>query len=202
MPEELKKEFSDDELVEAVRKGYTEDFSVLVKRYGRKIFHFVKRMTADADEAESITQEVFTNVFAHLNRYTCQGNFQAFIFRAAKNTTLNHLNRQKRTVFFSRLVKSAESFTVRDNRCQNEDPSEILARKESQDMVTAALKRLRETQRLALILKVYLDLSYKEIADITGWSTSKIETLISRAKTALKKDILLQEMPSSDVKKE
>jgi DNA-directed RNA polymerase specialized sigma24 family protein len=56
-------------------------------------------------------------------------------------------------------------------------------------MMKAALKTLSENQRLALIMKVYLDFSYKRIADITGWSVPKIETLISRAKGNLKKYI-------------
>lgn len=60
-------------------------------------------------------------------------------------------------------------------------------------MVTAALKELKENQRLALVLKVYLDFSYNKIAEITGWSVPKIETLISRGKTALKNKILLQQ---------
>ena len=53
----------------------------------------------------------------------------------------------------------------------------------------SALYELKENQRLALILKIYLEMSYKEIAEITDWSTSKIETLISRAKGNLKKKL-------------
>ncbi len=50
-----------------------------------------------------------------------------------------------------------------------------------------------EEQRLALVLKVYLEFSYRQIREVTGWSVPKIETLISRAKARLKKNILLQE---------
>jgi len=60
---------------------------------------------------------------------------------------------------------------------------------------------LKENQRIALILKVYLDFSYKNISKITGWSIPKIETLISRAKKSLKNKIFLQENKDKNVYK-
>ena len=62
-----------------------------------------------------------------------------------------------------------------------------------EEMLTAALKNLNENQRIALIMKVYLDFSYKKIAGITGWSIPKIETLISRAKSNIKNQICSRE---------
>ena len=61
------------------------------------------------------------------------------------------------------------------------------------DQILTGLKALKENYRLALILKVYLDFSYKQIAEITGWSIPKIETLISRAKAQLKDLVNVQE---------
>ena len=66
-----------------------------------------------------------------------------------------------------------------------------LERNEQQILLIAALKQIKENYRLALIMKVYLGFSYKQIAEITGWSIPKIETLISRAKGELKKRIFL-----------
>lgn len=183
----------DDEIVESVRSGNTDDFSLLIGKYGQKVHHFILRMVKDPDEAKNISQEVFTNVFAALSRYVCQGNFQAFLFRAAKNTTLNYLNRQKRLVFFSSMLNQGDKFDTGELSAESADPEELFRRRRREDQVNEALSRLKENQRLALVLKVYLDLSYKEIAAITGWSTPKIETLISRAKSALKKDLMLQE---------
>ena len=55
------------------------------------------------------------------------------------------------------------------------------------------MRSLPEEQRIALILKIYLEFSYKQIRAISGWSIPKIETLVSRAKSRLKKNIELQE---------
>jgi transposase len=64
-----------------------------------------------------------------------------------------------------------------------------MERDQQEEVLTAALKTLNENQRIALILKVYLEFSYHQIAEITGWSVPKIETLISRAKSDLKDKI-------------
>jgi RNA polymerase sigma factor (sigma-70 family) len=67
-----------------------------------------------------------------------------------------------------------------------ETPEKAIDKKQKDKALLNALYSLKENQRLALVLKVYLEMSYKEISEITGWSISKIETLISRAKGNLK----------------
>jgi RNA polymerase sigma-70 factor, ECF subfamily len=184
------RELTDDEIVAAVLGGRSRDFEILVRRYSGKIIHFVARMTADDDEARSIAQEVFLKIFQNLAYYRPQNNFSAFIFKVARNMTLNWLNRQKRTVFFSRLLgRELDNAPFRQEapRLSPQDQSE------RDDAVMRNLRLLPEEQRLALVLKVYLEFSYKQIREVTGWSVPKIETLISRAKSRMKKNILLQE---------
>jgi RNA polymerase sigma-70 factor (ECF subfamily) len=184
------RELTDDEIVAAVLGGRSRDFEILVRRYSGKIIHFVARMTADDDEARSIAQEVFLKIFQNLAYYRPQNNFSAFIFKVARNMTLNWLNRQKRTVFFSRLLgRELDNAPFRQEapRLSPQDQGE------RDDAVMRNLRLLPEEQRLALVLKVYLEFSYKQIREVTGWSVPKIETLISRAKSRMKKNILLQE---------
>jgi RNA polymerase sigma-70 factor (ECF subfamily) len=181
---------TDDQVVAAVLSGRSRDFEILVERYSGKIIHFIARMTADNDEAQSIAQDVFLKIYQNLAYYRPQNNFSAFIFKIARNMTLNWLNRQKRTVFFSRLLGRELDKAPFRQETPRLSPQE---RSEREDAVTRNLMLLSEDQRLALILKVYLEFSYKQIRAVTGWSIPKIETLISRAKARLKKNILLQE---------
>ncbi len=184
------RQLTDDEVVASVLDGRRQDFEILVRRYSARIIHFIARMTADNDEARSIAQDVFLKIFQNLPYYRRQNNFSAFIFKIAKNMTLNWLNLQKRTVFFSRLLGRDLG---RDPFRQ--DPPRISPQEqgERENTVTRQLRLLPEEQRLALVLKVYLEFSYRQIREVTGWSVPKIETLISRAKSRLKKNILLQE---------
>ena len=183
-------QLTDDEVVASVLNGNKRDFEILVRRYSGRILHFVTRMTADSDEARSIAQDVFLKIYQNLPYYRPENNFSAFIFKVARNMTLNWLNRQKRTVFFSRLLG-------RDlNRAPfRQEPPRLSPQEQSEreSTVTRQLRLLPDEQRLALVLKVYLEFSYRQIHEVTGWSVPKIETLISRAKSRLKKNILLQE---------
>ncbi len=187
---------TDDEVVTSVLGGRRQDFEVLVRRYSSRIVHFVARMTGDNDEARSIAQDVFLKIFVNLPYYRRENNFSAFIFRIARNMTLNWLKRRKRTVFFSRLLGHEL-----DRLPPSQDPPSLspMEQGEREQALTRQLRRLPVEQRLALVLKVYLEFSYKQIADVTGWSVPKIETLISRAKARLKKGIRLQESGNEPV---
>jgi RNA polymerase sigma-70 factor (ECF subfamily) len=184
------RQLTDDEVVASVLAGRRQDFEILIRRYSARIVHFVARMTADNDEARSIAQDVFLKIFQNLPYYRAQNNFSAFTFKIARNMTLNWLNLQKRTVFFSRLLGRDLS---RDPFRQ--DPPRISPQEqgERESAVTSQLRLLPEEQRLALVLKVYLEFTYRQIREVTGWSVPKIETLISRAKSRLKKNIQMQE---------
>jgi RNA polymerase sigma-70 factor, ECF subfamily len=151
--------------------------------------NFINRMIFDWDEAQSLTQDVFLQVYVHLDRYRQENNFQAFVFTIARNLTFNWLKKRKRLVFFSRLTGGAPP----PEPVVAGDPGEFQTdREELSDQLTAALRTVPEEQRLALILKIYLEMSYRQIAEITGWSEPKIETLIFRAKKKLRQ-LLLQE---------
>lgn len=183
-------DLTDDEVVTSVLNGRRQDFEILVRRYSTKIIHFVTRMTGDADEGRSLAQDAFLKIYQHLPYYRRENNFSAFIFKVARNLTLNWLKRQKRTVFFSRLLGNElnqPAFRQDAPRLSPHDQGE------RDSLVSRQLRLLPEEQRLALVLKVYLEFSYKQIADVTGWSVPKIETLISRARSRLKKSIRLQE---------
>jgi RNA polymerase sigma-70 factor (ECF subfamily) len=143
-------------------------------------------MINDYDEAQSIAQDVFIKIFKTLDRYKMQGNFQSYIFTIAKNLTLNHIKKRKRIL----LLSSREN---NHYLRYEEDKQHKLEQEGREKLLLSGIKSLKEDQRLALILKVYLGFSYKKIAEITGWSIPKIETLISRAKSRLKNKIYLQE---------
>lgn len=189
---------SDDEIIESVKNGHSHNFEIIINRYKKSIINFVHKMLDDPDEAQNIAQDVFIAIFRTLHRYKMQGNFQSFIFTIAKNHTLNHIKKRKRILLLSSLTTHRETHPALR---YEEDKQKVLEQERQEKLFLSALKSLKENQRLAIILKVYLDLSYKKIADITGWSIPKIETLIFRAKTQLKNKIYMQENRIQDVEK-
>jgi len=190
--------FSDDEIIKLIKKGKTQNFEIIINRYNKKILNFINRMIFDYDESQNISQDVFLKVYENLNRYKMEGNFQAFIFRIAKNLTLNYIKKRKRVIFFSEhFSNTVEGKYFRYESTQHEN----IENKRKEELLVLSIMELKENQRIALILKVYLDFSYKNISKITGWSIPKIETLISRAKKSLKNKIFLQENKDKNVYK-
>ncbi|MDQ1353215.1 MAG: hypothetical protein QG657_3521 [Acidobacteriota bacterium] len=201
-------EYSDDDIVRSVREGYTRNFEILIDRYKKKIVNFIHKMISDYDEAQSLAQDTFIKVYQSIPKYQSMDNFQSFIFTVAKNITLNYIKKQKRIQFFSSFLSPAEE----NKHFQTKDTQHaLMEKKQQEEIISTAIKNLNENQRLALILKVYLDFSYQKIEEITGWSIPKIETLISRAKTNLKTQVnimtnsnpkeKMQEKPSKNVLK-
>lgn len=196
--------FSDDNVVQSVRVGNTRNFEILINRYSKKIINFIHKMIYDYDEAQSLAQDVFLKVYETIERYKMQDNFQAFIFTIAKNITLNYIKKQKRILRFSgQSGESGNNQFAEERYFRSEETQQAhLEKTQQEEMITEALKSLKENQRIALIMKVYLELSYDKIAEITGWSVPKIETLISRAKSNLKEKIRLKEMGKTEILQE
>ncbi len=187
---------SDDDVIISVKSGRTSDFEVIVHRYKTRIINFVFRMIGDHDESQSISQDVFLQIFRKLNKYKENGTFQAFIFTIARNLTLNHIKKTNRVSFFSGSSKNSEGENIPD---RDLTPPEQIEKEEKDKMVLRGLLKLSIDQRLALIMKIFLGYSYKTIAEMTGWSQPKIETLISRGKLNLKNNVRLQEKGGIDV---
>lgn len=195
---------SDDNVVQSVREGNTRNFEILINRYNKKIINFIHKMILDYDEAQSLAQDVFLKVYETIKRYKMQDNFQAFIFTIAKNITLNYIKKQKRILRFSgQSSESGNNQFAEERYFRSEETQQAhLESTQQEEMMTEALKSLKENQRIALIMKVYLDFSYNKIAEITGWSIPKIETLISRAKNNLRERIRLRETGKTEILQE
>lgn len=177
-------------VIESVKNGNTNMYNLLIKSYMKRIQNFIYSMVNDIDDSESLTQDTFVKAYENIKKYENNGNFQGYLFKIAKNLTLNFIKKNKRIRIFSSFGKSVEyekeHFTEETGELKYiEDEKEMILRK--------ALLKLKEEKRLALILKTYMNMSYKEIAEITGWSISKIETLISRARNDLINIIKMQE---------
>lgn len=184
--------FTDDQVVQSVLDGNTRNFELLVNRYKNRIVNFINKMIFDYEEAQNIAQDVFIKIYESLDRYRMENSFQSFIFTISKNLTLNYIKKSKRTVFFSQLFTKNDEDRHLDYSYDAPQENEF-DRQAKERMLNDALRQLKENQRLALILKIYVGFSYNQISDVTGWTIPKIETLISRAKSHLKKIIFMQD---------
>ena len=163
-------EDSESDLIEAIARGNETAFEQLVKRYQNPVMSFVYRYIGDIHSAQDIVQEVFLRIFQAEPR----GKVSSWIFRIAYNLSVNELKRRRRMNDFCAAI--------------TEDISEMpfTNDKESEEWLTAALGKLPENQRAALLLRLNEQLSYAEISKVMDVSVASIESLIFRARSRLK----------------
>jgi len=173
----------DDQLMARGAQGDEEAFRLLVVRWERPVFAFLERMLGSREEAQDLGQETFIRMFQQASRYSPSNRFRSWLFRIAGNLARSRLRRRK--------IIGWVSFepTLHDRETPGDSHDERLVRDERREAVHAALRRLPERQREALVLRRYHDLSQQEIAEAMGTTVPAVESLLSRAMAALKMDL-------------
>lgn len=167
---------TDGELVRRVRTGAREEFGELVHRHQDSLYRYALGMVGGGDAAADIVQDSFVKAFSSLDRCQEPDRFGAWVFRILRNRCLDYLkNRRRRDV---PLEDDAEYDS-------GDDPGSCLDRAEIQRAVGAALLELPHAQREAFLMKHVDDLSYDEMAELTGVSVSALKMRVKRARETL-----------------
>ncbi len=179
---------ADSEVMLRVKKGEIDAFNQILERYQRPIINFVYRFVGRREEAEEIAQEVFLRIYLARGRYRPKAKFSTYIYRIAKNLSLNALRKKR-----PQIVSLDKPISGEDREIEREfpnshqiSPAEALERKEIRARVKKALDSLPNPQKTAIILNRYNDLSYEKIGKIMKLSTSAVKSLLHRAKENLK----------------
>lgn len=172
----------DAELITAAGKGDHQAFERLVQKHGTALLNFLLRYTGDRTVAEDIVQEVFIRIYtsAHTFKKTTGVKASTWIFKIAYNLSMNEIKRQRRYKRFCNALNQTGQQTQHLERIK-----EWETRKD----IMAALRRLPEDQRAALLLRVNEGYSYREISNILNRSVSGVESLIFRGRKSLKKHL-------------
>lgn len=173
---------ADSRLIEAIGAGDRLAFEALVKRYQNPVCNFIRRQLGDRYAAEDLTQEVFIRVLRAAPTFEPRGRVSSWIFKIAYNLSLNEKKRRSRWLTFGddpRILDRAAP--------EGENPPGSAEKKEMEEEIEAALQRLPENQRAALLLKAREDMTYSEIATVLSVSVSSVESLLFRARTRMRK---------------
>ncbi len=144
---------SDFELVRKTKDGYIEAFTILVKRYQQPLQNVCVRYVRDAQLAEDIVQESFLKAYEKLASFQFRSAFKSWLYRIAINTSKNSLRSKKPTVDIEHVQLRVESL------CEiNMIERQLLH--QAQEIIEV----LPDKQQQALKLRVFDDLSFKEVA--------------------------------------
>lgn len=154
---------SDLELVSEVRGGNRKSFSELVQRHQRSLLRLSLRFTKEQASAEDIVQESFIKAFQKIESFEGRSSFKSWLYQIALNTARNRY----REKMFGQADRAFEMVNVEDVPLGVDPGAETgLLRADVRKRIRAEVDRLPERQRMALSLRIFEDLSFKEIAQI------------------------------------
>jgi RNA polymerase sigma-70 factor (ECF subfamily) len=185
---------TNEALMARVAAGDKHAFEALLYRYQQSIINFIFRFLGDRSEAEDLTQEVFLSVWKSAGTYKPKAKFTTWLYRIAVNLCINRQRSLRIRKWFTASnpdsrPQAPNGRFVANMGVTQRTPEDDLMQLELSQQMRKALAGLPTSQRLAVILKLYDELSYHEIARILGRSVSAVDSLLVRAKKKLRKDL-------------
>jgi RNA polymerase sigma-70 factor (ECF subfamily) len=178
---------ADSELVVRAIDGREDGFEELVRRYQRPIVSYVYRMVGDYDMALDLTQEVFIKIYGSLERYRPEYKFSTWIYRIAHNAAIDHLRRAggNRT---EDLKLEAEDGGIYEKPLASGSltPEQESERSERRAEIESVVVQLPPSYRELIVLRHAHDMSYDEIAEVTGLPLGTVKNRIFRAREAMR----------------
>jgi RNA polymerase sigma-70 factor, ECF subfamily len=149
---------TDTDLVRAFKNGDKNSFSDLVKKYSKPLTMMIMRIVKDPEEARDLSQTAFLKAYEGLAGFEMASSFKTWLYSIAMNTAKDFLRKHKPEL--DPIVDRTPD--------RRELPPEIIDRERKLRKIRNAIEQLPEKQRLTLQLRVYEEMSYKEIAAVLG----------------------------------
>jgi RNA polymerase sigma-70 factor (ECF subfamily) len=176
------KTMTDEELVVLYAKGDNSAFDVLLNRHKSSVHSYIYYIVRDRDLTEDIFQETFMKVIMTIKqgRYTENGKFKAWIMRIAHNLIIDNFRQERNENSISNDEVDMDLFN--DIRLCDRTIEDEMVQEQVFSDVKKMIKHLPDNQREVLEMRYYQEMSFKEIADITGVS---INTALGRMRYAI-----------------
>lgn len=173
---------SDEELVVSYAKGNDSAFNTLLDRHKQSVYNYILYTIRDNGLAEDIFQDTFIKAIVTIKqgKYIESGKFKAWVMRIAHNLIIDHFRQKKNENIISNDEYEADLFN-NPSLCEDTIETQMI-KTQVLDDVKRLICFLPESQREVLEMRYYKDLSFKEIAEITGVS---INTALGRMRYAI-----------------
>ena len=188
-------EKSNEDLMGSVRLGNRHAFEVLINRHQRSVLNFIFRFLGNRADAEDLTQEVFLRVWKAAGTYKPDAKFTTWLYRIATNLCINrqHAIRIRKLFVQSHVqeqIQNSKDSSIIGESAGILSPEELLIDSEQSVRLLNALNELPTSQRVAIVLRIYDEMSYQEIAQIMDRSVSSVDSLLIRAKKNLHRKLV------------
>jgi RNA polymerase sigma-70 factor (ECF subfamily) len=186
-------ELSDEDLVLKVQTGESVCFDILVDRYKVRLYNYLLRLVRNEDEAEEIAQETFVKAFIHADKYRTIARFSTWLYTIATNLVRNRFRAKRRSPRFvsmwSRGADGEEEIPVVELVDSARQPDAQFNDKELSKLIDDAIAKIPEKYRASFVLREINQLSYEEIAAVTGLKLGTVRSRINRARHCFRRAI-------------
>lgn len=160
-------------IIDSVRNGDTQQFGQIVIYYQKKLFSYIYCIVNKTQDAEDILQDTFVTAIRKINQYKQNTQFSAWLYRIARNLAYDTLKKRKRFILFER--------NDIENMLENSLPD--IDMYEGQDQrINKVFNRLTFHEKNILVLRIYEEKTYEEIAYITKMGQSASRKQYERAR--------------------
>jgi RNA polymerase sigma-70 factor, ECF subfamily len=178
-----------DTKAEALPVDPEEAISYLMQTYGNRVLHLAYFYVKDRHLAEDITQEVFIKAYRQWDRFRGDSSVYTWLYKI----TVNLCRDRARSAWWRRLVPTDDAYVLAHGEAQSappeEGPEDAALRMAQNEELMAAVMKLSDVYREAIVLYYYQELSTVEIAELTGVSDNTIKTRLFRARAMLKEHL-------------
>ena len=175
----------DVRLMRLVARGDPSAFENLIERHQALVAGTVARMLGSNSDVEDIAQQVFIRVWKSARRYVPRAKFTTWLLKITRNLVFNEMRRARRRAQVPlQSEPGAEEIPLKDET--NPAPDASLLEDELKRAIEEAILQLPESQRMALILRRYDQLSYEQIAEVLDLSVPAVKSVLFRARTELR----------------
>ena len=171
----------DTALVERARNGDVNAYEALVQQYQELAFRVAFQVTGNAADAEDAAQEAFVNAYYALGRFRAGAPFRPWLLRIVANEARNRrTSAHRRTALMERALAAQSSGEAAPS------PERAAEANEFRATLIAALRRLRDDDRLVLAYRLFFDLSEAEMATALNCPRGTVKSRLSRALARLR----------------
>jgi len=172
---------SDAVLVSDYIDGNEKSLAVLIERHKQKVYSFIYSKVYDRDVTEDVFQDTFIKVIKtlKLGKYNEEGKFLPWVMRIAHNLVIDHFRKNNRMPKFDNSTEFNIFSVISDSSLNAE---KRIIKEQVEDDVRRLIEELPDDQKQVLVMRMYKDMSFKEISELTGVS---INTALGRMRYAL-----------------
>ena len=175
-------EYSDPELLDMFREESSRNhaFNLIVKKHQQRVYHHVRRMVIDHDDANDVVQNTFIKAWQGLLNFRSEAQLFTWLYRIATNESLNFLKKKRNVLFLPIInVEKKLSETLESDPLVNADKLQLQLQK--------AILTLPERQRAVFNMRYFDEMKYEEIAEILGVTEGALKASYHHAMKKIEK---------------